>query len=173
MKKLLSVLLVTVLLATTAFTAFAEGYGDNSANVKDDIDSEFVTSDDYIVKGGCVIIPSFGLGYRHIEFKLNVKEGYYISFYHNGSMIDEDGTITSGDVAKVIDNSNSALCETLTFMVAGDVNGDGVHTVVDVVAINEIITKEKAPASQYYAADYNLDSQITIYDSVKLRADII
>lgn len=173
MKKLLSVLLVAVLLVSSAFAAFAEGYGDNSTNVKDDIDSEFVTSDDYIVKGGCIVIPSFGLGYRHIEFRLNVKEGYYVVFYHNGSMIDEDGTITSGDVAKVIDRSNSALCETLTFMVAGDVNGDGAHTVVDIVAINQIITKEKATAAQYYAADYNLDSEITVYDSVKLRADII
>ena len=62
----------------------------------------------------------------------------------------------------------------LTAVVTGDVNGDGLISITDVVRINaSIVNKFTLTEAEKQAADVSGDGEITVTDVVRLNASII
>lgn len=83
-----------------------------------------------------------------------------------------DGVISTGMTAVLI--SDGVPQDTLVLSVVGDINGDGSSTMADRDILSEILDSEYPPtAVERYAADINMDGDITNADLLRLNGQIL
>lgn len=105
---------------------------------------------------------SFARGFQNCTVKVT-KDGAEVS----GS-----GKIGTGMQVHLV--VNGAEQSVLTAVVTGDVNGDGLITVTDVVRINaNILNKYTFSEAERIAADVSNDGQVSVTDVVRLNASIL
>lgn len=170
MKKILSVFLAFVLLSVS-LTAVAENgeYFENNGNAEDTFVDVTIKSEIYNVADGIVSgIPLNTMsGIAGVNFK-----------YREGVVMEKDGqelaptdTISTGTVIKQYDGS--VLSETAVASVSGDVNGDGIISVADIVSIAGHITDSKLSGIFGFATDVDNSGSTTVTDIVKARKIIM
>ena len=112
-------------------------------------------------KNGAVI--SNGLIYG-LEPRLESLESYIE--VPDGLTLEYDSPVGTGTVVKAI--KDSEVCESLTVVIFGDVNSDGIYDGMDAVVVNcvanGLLSREQVGEAVYMAADCNHDGAIDSLD---------
>ncbi len=124
--------------------------------------------------------PTKGTSLASLRAMLNLPENYDLQVM-NGDIPVTSGNVGTGMLARIIDNSptvyNESLAsnvvDTVTVVIAGDLNGDSLATVTDFVKLAEHVRNIKSLAGAYLTAgDMNNDGSATVTDFV-LLAEVI
>lgn len=176
MKKLKAVLSMALCLALTfcaSYPVLAEGYGDNSGVIGDNlgadeypISSKFLTVSEEYVAG----IMGGALGVNAVDMFDNSA---YIKFYdENGDEVDYSKELKTGYTVTRSVGKNTTDRKTLLLL--GDINSDSRTTVNDIVAIISAIQNKTNPEGlAFKCADSDLNGKLTVTDVVRVRSAIL
>ena len=127
-----------------------------------------MSTDAYVIRDG--FLRSIAIGTPVSTLLENLVPNELITI-HKGSASTEDVAATGMTVEYA---ANSETIQTLTVVVTGDVNGDGVVSITDLVQINNHLLKKSAlTGAAASAADVNADGVISITDLVQINNHLL
>lgn len=176
MKKFKAVLSLALCLALTfcaSYRVLAEGYGDNSGVIGDElgtdeypISSKFLTISEEYVAG----IMGGALGVNAVD---KFDNSAYIKFYdENGDEVDYSKELKTGYT--VTRSVGKDTTDRKTLLLLGDINSDSRTTVADIVEIISAIQNKTNPEGlAFNCADSDLNGKLTVTDVVRVRSAIL
>ena len=160
------------------YTVYYKVIGDE--NHKDTAVSSFdvtvypakITSDRFVVEeGGIIRKITAGITVKELLEGINEKSNVTI-FDEDGNVAADDALVATGMVAKLI--INGVEVDTVTVVVTGDVNGDGVISVTDMLAVKyHILEKTMLTGIYKEAADTSSDDNVSITDFTQIKYHIL
>lgn len=173
LKSILSLALCLVLTFCASYGVLAEGFGNNSGVIEDDLDdckypisSKFLTVSEEYVAG----IMGGTLGVNALDMFDNSA---YIKFYdEKGAEIDYSEELKTGYT--VTRSVGETITDRKTILILGDINNDSLTTVEDIVGIITAIKNKTNPEGlAFKCADSDLNGKLTVTDVVKVRSAIL
>ena len=160
------------------YTVYYKVIGDE--NHKDTAVSSFdvtvypakISSDIFVVEeGGIIRKITAGITVKELLEGINEKSNVTI-FDEDGNVAADDALVATGMVAKLI--INGVEVDTVTVVVTGDVNGDGVISVTDMLAVKyHILEKTMLTGIYKEAADTSSDDNVSITDFTQIKYHIL
>ena len=127
-----------------------------------------MSTDAYVIRDGFLRAIALGTTVDSLREKLVPSEFITVT---------KDGTAAEGAAAtgmEVVYAVNGETHQTLTVVVTGDVNGDGLCTIADLVLINmHLLQRTPLTGAAAAAADTNADGSITIADLVLINMQLL
>jgi hypothetical protein len=127
-----------------------------------------MSTDAYVIRDGFLRAIALGTTVDSLREKLVPSEFITVT---------KDGTAAEGAAAtgmEVVYVVNGETHQTLTVVVTGDVNGDGLCDITDMVQLRAyLLGKRELSSLSAQAADLNGDSSVDITDMVQLRAFLL
>ena len=128
----------------------------------------------YTVQGD--LISGIEPGISAAEFKENISfaDGVnWILSAADGEEKTDDKLMQTGDRIQIL-SPNGVVWQTYTILIYGDVNGDGMIDIFDLVGVrNHIIQTAELAEISFLAGDVNRDGTVDIFDLVGVRNHII
>ena len=133
-----------------------------------------INIDNYKINNNLVIDISVGTSIRDYLDNFSYDKRLKVEFYNNKNELvnNLDNVVTTGSIVRFYDGS-SLLFE-YTNIVSGDVDGDGMLKLSDIMKIaNYIYINKNSLADAYlYAGDYNKDKNYDLKDIMKMAYDL-
>ena len=102
----------------------------------------------------------------------NVNESAYCKIYKGNRLLSASEKLGTGMTIKLMDGNT--VRQSLSLVVAGDVNGDAAVTITDMISVKSHILKKQTLTGIYaMAADINGDNTISITDFIQIKAHIL
>ena len=129
-----------------------------------------ITSDKFAISVNTV--SKIADGTTVAQLLQGLGEAEYIKVYKDNQEISGDKKIGTGMEIRLIVGGQTV--QSLTAIVTGDTNGDGVITVTDMLAVkSHVLNKSKLSGVSFTAGDTNGDGNITITDFIQVKAQIL
>ncbi len=148
-------------------------YGEYSATFTVRVKSlipDQITSTVYKIENG--FLSGVSVGTTMDVLLEEIPEAEFVRITDNGLEISIDDLLCTGMVIELMDGD--IVKQSLTIIVAGDVNGDGSITISDMISVKgHLLGNKTLEGSAAMAADYNGDGSITISDFVWLKSYIL
>lgn len=130
-----------------------------------------ITSDSYVIQDGLLLSCLPGLTVQ--ELLAQIHEGYFCRVYHGSvSPVETSTVVGTGQVIQLMDGETVKDC--VTVVVAGDLNGDGVVSVSDMLLVkSHLLKKTTLNELAQLAADVSGDGEISITDFIQIKAHIL
>lgn len=145
------------------------------------IEVKYVQSSDYfpseipyIIDDGKDLIKSIKSNTNVNTFKnsIDVNNNGSVKIYDKTGSIEQNGVLGTGMIARVLDEFNRSLLD-LEVAVKGDVSGDGLITITDLVKTKrDVADAEKLTGAYAVAGDITGSGSIGITDLVKISRDV-
>ncbi len=127
-----------------------------------------ITTDAFVIRDGYLRSVALGTTVSSLLEKLVPAEFITIQ---SGNAAADDAVATGMTVEYAV---NGELLQTLTVIVTGDVNGDGVISITDLVQINNhLLKKAELSGAAAIAADVNADGTVSITDLVLVNNHLL
>lgn len=129
-----------------------------------------ITSDVY--KVGETTISQIAAGTTAAQFLSGIQDAAYVKIFKDGKEISGDTKVGTGMEVRLM--AGDETVQTLTAVVTGDVSGDGVITITDMLAVKaHVLHKSKLKGAYLAAGDTSGDSAISITDFIQIKAQIL
>ena len=94
-----------------------------------------------------------------------------LEVYHDGNKLEEDEVVRTGSVIKLVDGDIEY--DSRTIVVLGDVNGDGIVSIADLMKTQSYILGNKLTEIEKIAADVSGDGLVQINDFMMIQSHIL
>lgn len=131
-----------------------------------------ITSSVYSVNTQSNRISKIPTGTAVADFKARLSaSGGTIQVYKGSSQV-TSGYIGTGMTVRLVYDGKTV--QTLTAIVTGDITGDGLANITDLVNVQSVILKKKTlTATEQLAGDINGDGKVNITDLVNIQSHIL
>ena len=129
--------------------------------------TDYTVQDDFIsgIEPGTVVSA--------VKENIHFQDRSWILTAADGEERADDALVQTGDRIQLL-SSNGTVLYTYTILIYGDVNGDGMIDIFDLVGVrNHIIQLTELNNCYFKAGDVNRDGSIDIFDMVGIRNHII
>lgn len=129
-----------------------------------------ITSNVYVVSGETV--GNIAAGTKVSHFIDGIEQKDYVQVFLDGKPVEDDRSIATGMEVRLVVNGQTV--KTLTAVVTGDINGDGMITLSDMLMIkSHVLGKTTLTGAAALAADTNDDQTLSITDFLQIKAHIL
>lgn len=102
----------------------------------------------------------------------NLNEGVFCKVFQGKTEVSKETLIGTGMKVKIFDGDS--VKKTYTTIVTGDLNGDGIVSITDLLSLKSHLLKKSTLKDAYLvAADTNCDDTVSITDFLKIKAKIL
>ncbi|WP_052446860.1 NPCBM/NEW2 domain-containing protein [Candidatus Soleaferrea massiliensis] len=130
-----------------------------------------IMSYDYTIADGIAVVPA-DMDAQEILSRFDINEGTLSILDKDGNPLAEGGK--AGTDCQIVLTMDGETVETVALAVLGDMDGNGIKGVADLINIKSMILgRGEYSAAQEKAADYYGDGSINIFDLVQLKLDIL
>ncbi|MBQ5821330.1 MAG: bacterial Ig-like domain-containing protein, partial [Clostridia bacterium] len=129
-----------------------------------------ITSSVYRISDGVVRRVSAGTSVMHLLDGLN--EMPYLKVYRNNASLNSQASVATGDTVRLEDGDR--VKDSVIAVVTGDVNGDGVVSVTDLLMVKAHLLKKTSLTGIYsIAGDVSDDGSVSVTDFLQMKAYLL
>ncbi len=148
-------------------------YGDKTVSLTVTVNPRVpsvITSDKYAIADGN--LSKIPIGTPISTLLSNLNEGVFCKVYNGKTVLSQEIAVGTGMIIKLIDGTT--VKHSVITVVTGDVNGDGVISITDLLLVKAHLLKKSTLSGVYsIAADTNGDGVVSITDFIQIKAQIL